>query len=118
MTGDNALAESKNGTVIRHQLGRAHIPRRHAARVNHFTRNVLSPFLNYHRPCHFPVEIVGEDGRATKRYPTPTSPRPTRSSSRSTTPRSTSSDLDAAAAVNAARAELFRIIARDRAAAA
>ena len=71
MTGDNALAESKNGTVIRHQLGRAHIPRRHRARVNHFTRNVLSPFLNYHRPCHFPVEIVGEDGRARSTPPGP-----------------------------------------------
>ena len=51
---DNALAESKNGTVIRHYLGRAHIPGHHAARVNDFTGNVLSPFLKYHQPCHFP----------------------------------------------------------------
>ena len=30
-------------------------------------RTRLSPFLNYHRSCHFPVEIVGDDGRATKK---------------------------------------------------
>ena len=65
-SNDNALAESKNGTVVRHYLGRSHIPRRHAARVDDFARNALSPFLNYHRPCHFPVESVGEDGRKTK----------------------------------------------------
>ena len=29
----------------------------------------MSPFLNFHRPCHFPVETVDDDGRTTKRYP-------------------------------------------------
>ena len=41
---DNAHVESKNGTVVRHNLGRPHIPRRHAARVNGFKRDVLSSF--------------------------------------------------------------------------
>ena len=62
---DNALVETKNGTVVRHYLGRAHIPRWHAALVGRLARDVLSPFLNYHRPCHFPVKTVGDDGRAT-----------------------------------------------------
>ncbi len=90
-SNDNALVESKNGTVVRRHLGHAHIPRRHAARVNDFTHHVLSPFLNYHRPCHFPVETVGDDGRTTKRYPYANVATPTTSSSRSTTPSASSS---------------------------
>ena len=31
-----------------------HIPQRFSARVNAFTHDVLSPFLNHHRPCLFP----------------------------------------------------------------
>ena len=133
-SNDNALAESKNGTVIRHYLGRAHIPRHHAARVNDFTRNVLSPFLNHHRPCHFPVETVGEDGRVTKRYPyanvaTPHEKlksldnaarylKPGVSFAELDALAASVSDLDAAAALNAARTDLFRGIARQGATAA
>ena len=50
---DNALVESKNGSVIRKQLGHGHIPSRCAAQVNAFTQQVLSPYLNFHRPCFF-----------------------------------------------------------------
>ena len=57
-TNDNALVESKNGSVVRKHLGYAHIPGRFAAQVNHFTQNVLSPYLNFHRPCFFPTEAV------------------------------------------------------------
>ena len=133
-SNDNALAESKNGTVIRHYLGRTHIPRHHAARVNDFTCNVLSPYLNYHRPCHFPVETVGEDGRVTKRYPyanvaTPYEKlksldnaaqylKPGVSFAERDALAASVSDLDAAAALNAARTDLFRSIARQGATAA
>ncbi len=48
---DNALAESKNASVVRKHLGHGHIPRRFAPVVNELTQRVLSPFLNYHRPC-------------------------------------------------------------------
>ena len=131
-SNDNALVESKNGTVVRHHLGRSHIPRRHASLVNGFTRDVLSPFLNFHRPCHFPVETVGDDGRIRKRYPyanvaTPYGKlksvddaerflKPGVSFDELDAFAAAVSDLDAAAAVNAARAELFRAIARDQAA--
>ena len=67
-TNDNALVESKNGTVVRKHLGYGHIPGRYAQRVNHFTQNVLSPYLNYHRPCFFPSEVVDAKGRVRKRY--------------------------------------------------
>lgn len=67
-TNDNALVESKNGSVIRKHLGYAHIPGRFAAQVNAFTQGILSPYLNFHRPCFFPTEEVDAKGRVRKRY--------------------------------------------------
>lgn len=67
-TNDNALVESKNGSVVRKHLGYAHIPGRFAEQVNHFAQNVLSPYLNFHRPCFFPTETVDTKGRLRKRY--------------------------------------------------
>lgn len=67
-TNDNALVESKNGSVVRKHLGYAHIPGRFAQRVNIFTQEVLSPYLNFHRPCFFPIEEVDDKGRLRKRY--------------------------------------------------
>lgn len=68
-TNDNALVESKNGSTVRKHLGYAHIPARFADPVNAFTQGVLSPYLNYHRPCFFPVETVDAKGRRRKTYP-------------------------------------------------
>ena len=65
---DNALAESKNASVVRKHLGHGHIPRRFAPLVNEFTQHVLSPFLNSHRPCLFPADTLDAKGRVTKRY--------------------------------------------------
>ena len=56
-------------SVVRRYLGHDHIPRHHAALVNGFLRDVLAPFLNYHRPCHFPVETTDAKGRVRKTYP-------------------------------------------------
>jgi hypothetical protein len=67
-SNDNALAESKNGAVVRKHFGYAHIPGRFAQRVNDFAQNVLSPYLNFHRPCFFPTEEVDPKGRVRKRY--------------------------------------------------
>jgi len=67
-SNDNALVESKNGSVVRKQLGYAHIPGRFAHETNLFTRTVLSPYLNFHRPCLFPTEYVDVKGRVRKRY--------------------------------------------------
>lgn len=67
-TNDNALVESKNGSVVRKHLGYAHIPRRFASEVNAFTQGVLSPYLNCHRPCFFPTEKIDDKGRVRKMY--------------------------------------------------
>ena len=68
-TNDNALVESKNGSVVRKHLGYGHIASDWGAAVHTFTAEILSPYLNFHRPCHFPVTITDEKGRQRKRYP-------------------------------------------------
>ena len=65
---DNALVESKNASVVRKWLGYSHIPPRFAPLVNAFNRDGLSPFLNHHRPCLFPSEVIDAKGRVRKRY--------------------------------------------------
>lgn len=67
--GCNALVESKNGSVVRKHLGYAHIPGRFANQVNSFTQGILSPYLNFLRPCYFPSEAIDHRGRARKHYP-------------------------------------------------
>ena len=67
-SNDNALVESKNGNVIRRHFGYGHIPKLFAREVNAFARDVLSPYLNFHRPCLFPTEITDARGRTRKRY--------------------------------------------------
>jgi hypothetical protein len=67
-TNDNALAESKNASTVRKHLGYSHIPQRFAGQVNAFTVEALSPYLNFHRPCHFPTEHTDKKGRIRKRY--------------------------------------------------
>jgi hypothetical protein len=67
-TNDNALAESKDASTVRKYLGYSHIPKHFASQVNTFTVAVLSPYLNFHRPCHFPTEYTDKKGRIRKRY--------------------------------------------------
>jgi transposase InsO family protein len=67
-TNDNALAESKNASTVRKYLGYSHIPQFFASQVNTFTVEVLSPYLNFHRPCHFPTEYTDKKGKLRKRY--------------------------------------------------
>lgn len=68
-TNDNALVESKNGSVVRKHFGYAHIPASYADQVNQFAVDVLSPYLNFHRPCFFPETLTDARGRQRKRYP-------------------------------------------------
>jgi transposase InsO family protein len=68
-TNDNALVESKNGSVIRKQFGYAHIGQHFAADMNAFCRDFLNPYVNFHRPCYFATEEVDAKGKIRKRYP-------------------------------------------------
>ena len=68
-SNDNALVESKNGSVIRKLFGYAHIPQHWASLINEFNRNTLFPYINYHRPCYFPKIITDSKGKVKKIYP-------------------------------------------------
>ena len=66
---DNALVESKNGAIVRKQLGYVHIPQHWAPQLNAFHRDHLNPYINFHRPCFFPVVSMDTKGKPRKRYP-------------------------------------------------
>jgi transposase InsO family protein len=68
-SNDNALAESKNGAVVRKAFGYSHIPQRFASLINAFCQEHLNPYLNLHRPCMFAKELVDAKGRVRKTYP-------------------------------------------------
>jgi transposase InsO family protein len=65
---DNALVESKNASTVRKYLGYAHIPAPLADLVSEFTRGVLTPYINYHRPCFFAHEEEDAKGKIRKKY--------------------------------------------------
>jgi hypothetical protein len=64
----NALAESKNNSVVRKTFGYIHIPQKHAETMEKFNQEYLNPCLNFHRPCHFPNIEINDKGKQTKRY--------------------------------------------------
>jgi transposase InsO family protein len=68
-TNDNALAECKNGAIIRKFMGYSHIAQKHAAAINRFYTEVLNPYLNFHRPCYFAVDKIDAKGKIRKTYP-------------------------------------------------
>ena len=68
-TNDNALAECKNGAVIRKAMGYSHIPQKYAAAINDFYADAMNPYLNFHRPCYFAVEEIDAKGKIRKTYP-------------------------------------------------
>ena len=68
-SNDNALAESKNASVIRKHFGFDHIPGHWAPQLNEFHRRHFNPYLNFHRPCLFPVPRIDNKGKVKKHYP-------------------------------------------------
>lgn len=67
-SNDNALVETKNGSVIRKHMGYAHIPRRYAGAINRFYQTHFNPYLNFHRPSGYATTIVNAKGKETKLY--------------------------------------------------
>jgi transposase InsO family protein len=68
-TNDNALAECKNGAIVRKIMGYSHIPQKHAAAINRFYSEALNPYINFHRPCYFAVDNIDAKGKIRKTYP-------------------------------------------------
>jgi len=67
-SNDNALAESKNGAVVRKLFGYGHIPQHWAPLINDFNHQHLNPYLNFHRPCFFPETCTDNKGKQRKVY--------------------------------------------------
>jgi transposase InsO family protein len=68
-SNDNALVESKNGSVVRRMFGYSHIEQKWANRINAFNKAFLNPYLNFHRPCYFASVIRDAKGKERKTYP-------------------------------------------------
>lgn len=67
-SNDYALAESKNGAVLRKLFGYSHIPQRWAPLINGFNQQHSNPYLNFHRPCFFPETRTDDKGKQRKIY--------------------------------------------------
>ena len=122
-------SRARMANVVRKHFGRDHIPQRHADLVDDFAQRRLSPFLNYHRPCLFPVEYRDPAGKIRRRYPRQGVTTPYEAfkalddAHAHLKPRMTfaqlhavayaESDLSAAKRLNNARRELFRTVFGD-----
>ena len=69
-TNDNALVETKNGSIIRKHFGFSYIEKKEARGINKFMRDNMDEYLNYHRPCGFATDYINEKGKVTKKYET------------------------------------------------
>ncbi len=67
-SNDNALIETKNGWVVRKWLGYSHIRKEHASSINEFYFGFFQEYLNFHRPCAFPTEVIDSKGKMKKKY--------------------------------------------------
>jgi transposase InsO family protein len=55
---DNALVETKNGSVIRKNMGWEHLDQGTSDLINRFYQDWFNPYLNYHRPSLFATTVV------------------------------------------------------------
>jgi hypothetical protein len=66
---DNALVESKNGSVIRKNMGYTFISKKLTPLLNEYFVKYFNVYVNYHRPSLFVTEIkVDKKGREKKIY--------------------------------------------------
>ena len=65
---DNALVESKNGSVIRKHMGRNFIEKNKAEVINEFYMQYFNMYLNYHRVCLYATDYVDKRGKVRKKY--------------------------------------------------
>ena len=68
-SNDNGLVEAKNGAVVRKHMGYTHIAAPHAAALEAFFEEHLNPYLNFHRPCGVPQQVVNAKGNQKSVYP-------------------------------------------------
>lgn len=72
---DNALVESKNGSVVRKNFGYTHLDESLVEKINKFNKTYFNIYLNYHRPCLYETDVVLDPkGREKKIYGQATTP--------------------------------------------
>ena len=67
-TNDNALVESKNGSIIRKHMGYFYISQKYAPSINDFYLKTFNAYLNFHRPCGFATIKTDKKGKQKKVY--------------------------------------------------
>ena len=67
-SNDNALVESKNGSIIRKLYGRNYIDKKWANEINEFNKKYFNIYLIYHRPCAFAEIRIDKKGKERKIY--------------------------------------------------
>jgi len=67
-SNDNALAESKNASVVRKHMGYSYIPQQYAKPINEFFEKTFNSWLNLHRPCLYATEVISDKGKIKKVY--------------------------------------------------
>lgn len=68
-SGDNALIEGKNGSIIRKHMGHSHIPQEYSESINQFYQEQFNSYLNFHRPCAYAtVSVDTHTGKRKKQY--------------------------------------------------
>lgn len=67
-SNDNALVESKNGSVVRKLYGYMHIPQHCAEQFRELNEQHVYRYINFHRPCYFPATITDAKGKERKTY--------------------------------------------------
>ena len=67
-SNDNALVETKNGAVVRKNIGYQWLPPSHAGEIHAFYQEWFNPYLNYHRPCGFATAKTDGKGKVKKIY--------------------------------------------------
>ncbi len=67
-SNDNALVESKNGSIIRKHMGYFYINQKYAPDINDFYLSTFNTYLNFHRPCGFATITTNPKGKQKKIY--------------------------------------------------
>ena len=65
---DNAIAESKNSSIIRKNIGYGFIAKEYAPAINGLYKEFFNPYLNFHRPCGYATITVDKKGKEKKKY--------------------------------------------------
>jgi transposase InsO family protein len=67
-SNDNGQVEAKNGAVVRKHMGYVHIAGPYAAEIEIFYEQYFNPYLNFHRPCGVPEQVVNAKGKSKRMY--------------------------------------------------